>query len=97
MEWDPTWEDPLTSYVKQFNRLIGDQRTRRTFGEVVKGILAAGSLICQQIAARSAELSKGQLRGCVKNAHLRSNRVKRSGTTGQRKILCTQPLRRIGH
>ena len=32
------------------------------------------------------------LRGCVKNAHLRSNRVKRSGSTGQRKLLCTQPL-----
>jgi len=60
MEWNPTWEDPLTSYVKQFDRLIGDQRTRKTFAEVVKGIIAAGSLICQQIAARSAELSKGK-------------------------------------
>src|SRR5579884_1283553 len=60
MEWDTMWEDPLTSYVKQFDRLIGDQRTRQTFGEVVKGIIAAGSLICQQIAARSAELSKGK-------------------------------------
>ena len=37
MEWGTTWEDPLTSYVKQFNGLIGDQRTRKTFGEVVKG------------------------------------------------------------
>jgi hypothetical protein len=35
MEWDTTWEDPLTSYVKQFHGLIGDQRTRKTFGEVV--------------------------------------------------------------
>jgi len=60
MGWDTMWEDPLTSYVKQFNGLIGDQRTRKTFGEVVKGIIAAGSLICQQIAARSAELSKGK-------------------------------------
>ena len=60
MEWDTTWEDPLTSYVKQFHGLIGDQRTRKTFGEVVKGIIAAGSLICQQIAAQSAELSKGK-------------------------------------
>jgi hypothetical protein len=60
MEWDTTWEDPLTSYVKQFHGLIGDQRTRKTFGEVVKGIIAAGSLMCQQIAARSAELSKGK-------------------------------------
>src|SRR5713101_3321317 len=59
MEWNTTWEDPLTSYVKHFAGLIGDQRTRKTFGETVKGIIAAGSLICQQIAARSAELSKG--------------------------------------
>src|SRR5947199_6002464 len=32
------------------------------------------------------------LRGCVKNAHLRSNRVKRSGPTGQRKLLFTPSL-----
>jgi hypothetical protein len=60
MEWTTTWEDPLTSYVKHFAGLIGDQRTRKTFGETVKGIIAAGSLVCQQIAARSAELSKGK-------------------------------------
>src|SRR2546429_9826894 len=60
MEWTTTWEDPLTSYVKRFDGLIGDQRTRKTFGETVKGIITAGSLICQQIAAQSAELSKGK-------------------------------------
>ncbi len=60
MEWNTTWEDPLTSYVKHFDGLMGDQRTRKTFGETVKGIIAAGSLICRQIAARSAELSKGK-------------------------------------
>jgi hypothetical protein len=46
--------------VKRFHGLIGDQRTRKTFAEIVKGIIAAGRLICQQIAARSAELSKGK-------------------------------------
>ena len=46
--------------MKQFAGLIGDQRTRKTFGETVKGIIAAGSLICQQIAAQSAELSQGK-------------------------------------
>ena len=60
MEWTPTWEDSLTSYVKHFDGLIGDQRTRKTFGETIKGIITAGSLICQQIAAHSAELSKGK-------------------------------------
>lgn len=60
MEWNPSWQDPLSQYVKAFEELIGDQRTRRTFAEIVKGIIGAGSLICQQIAARSAELSKGK-------------------------------------
>src|SRR5947209_15363770 len=60
MEWKTTWEDPLTSYLKSFAGLIGDQRTRKTFGETVKGIITAGSLICQQIAAASAELSQGK-------------------------------------
>jgi len=60
MEWNTSWEDPLTSYIKQFAELIGDRRTGKTFGEIVKGIIASGSLICQQIAAQSAELSKGK-------------------------------------
>jgi hypothetical protein len=60
MECNTTWEDPLMSYVKSFDGLIGDKRTGKTFRETVKGIIAAGSLICQQIAAQSAELSKGK-------------------------------------
>jgi hypothetical protein len=50
MEWKTTWNDPLTSYVAAFDYLIGDKRTRKTFGETVRGIIGAGSLICQQIA-----------------------------------------------
>src|SRR5437868_14650624 len=60
MEWNLSWENPLTSYVKHFDGLIGDRRTRKTFGEIVKGIIGAGSLICQQIASQSAELSQGK-------------------------------------
>src|SRR6266516_3510834 len=60
MEWNTTWEDALTSYVRQFDGLIGDQRTRKTVGEPMKGIITAGRLICQQIAAQSAELSQGK-------------------------------------
>ncbi len=60
MEWNTTWEDPLTSYVKHFDGLIGDRRTHKTFGEIVKGIIGAGGLICQQIAGQSAEFSKGK-------------------------------------
>lgn len=60
MEWNTTWDDPLTRYLKPFAGLIGDKRTKQTFGETVRGIIAAGSLICQQIAAQSAELSQGK-------------------------------------
>src|SRR2546428_564134 len=60
MEWEATWEDPLTSYLKQFAGLIGDERTRKTFGAIVKGIIGTGSLIAQRIAAQSAELSQGK-------------------------------------
>jgi hypothetical protein len=60
MEWKSTWDDPLTSYVAAFEDLIGDKRTRRTFGETIRGIIGAGSLICQQIAGQSPVLSQGK-------------------------------------
>lgn len=59
MEWKTTWNDPLTSYVAAFDGLIGDKRTRKTFRETVRGIIGAGSLICQQIAGQSPVLSQG--------------------------------------
>ena len=62
MEWKTTWNDPLTSYVAAFDDLIGDKRTRKTFGETVRGIIGAGSLICQQIAGQSPVLSQGKKR-----------------------------------
>jgi hypothetical protein len=46
--------------VKQFDGLIADKRTGKTLRETVKGIITAGSLIGPQIAAQSAELSKGK-------------------------------------
>lgn len=60
MEWTTTWDDPLTSYVGAFDELIGDKRTRQTFGETIRGIIGAGSLICQQIAGQSSVLSQGK-------------------------------------
>ena len=53
MEWHATWEDPFGSYLHHFDGLIGDARTRTTFSETVKGIIAAGSLVCRRIAAHS--------------------------------------------
>ena len=54
MVWEAKWDDPLTEYVRGFDSLIGDRRTGWTFREVLKGIIGAGKLICQQIAAHSA-------------------------------------------
>ncbi len=60
MEWKATWNDPLTRYLAPYHELIGDKRTHSTFDEVVKGLIGAGSLICQRIAAHSAQLSQGK-------------------------------------
>ena len=60
MEWKTTWNDPLMSYVTAFDDLIGDKRTRKTFGEIVRGIIGAGSLICQPIAGQSPVFSQGK-------------------------------------
>lgn len=48
---------PLREYLGHFDGLIGDKRTGQTFSEVVGGIINAGSLVCQQIAAHSPVLS----------------------------------------
>jgi len=60
MEWKATWNDPLTNYVAAFDELIGDQRTRKTLRETLRGIIGAGSLVCQQIAGQSPMLSQGK-------------------------------------
>jgi hypothetical protein len=58
MEWKTTWNDPLTSYIAPYHSLIGDKRTQKTFDETMRGIMGAGSLICQQSAAPSPMLAK---------------------------------------
>lgn len=60
MEWKATWNDPWTRYLAPYHELIEDKRTHSTFDEVVKGLIGAGSLICQRIAAHSALLSQGK-------------------------------------
>jgi hypothetical protein len=57
MHWLAPWDDPLTSFLSQFDHLVGDARTRTTLRETIKGIIAAGSLVCQRIAACSPILS----------------------------------------
>lgn len=50
----------LPGYLASFDGLIGDKRTGVTYRETVKGIIGAGSLVCQRIAASSATLSKAK-------------------------------------
>lgn len=62
MAWEASWESPFAAYLSCFDELIGDRRTGFTFRETIKGIIAAGSLICERIAAHSqvsAATSKG--------------------------------------
>jgi hypothetical protein len=56
MTWEMSWEDPFAGYLEHFGELIGDKRTGVTFGEVVRGIISAGSLVCERIAAHSPVL-----------------------------------------
>ena len=51
------WQSPLAEYLADYRSLIGDRRTAVTFSEVVQGIIATGSLVCEQIAAQSAVLA----------------------------------------
>lgn len=60
MEWRSNWTDPFQAYLKPFANLVGDVRTWRTLLEVVKGIIASGSVIGERIAASSAELSRSK-------------------------------------
>jgi hypothetical protein len=60
MEWNATWNDPLTKYLAPYHELMGDKRTHNTFDEIIRGIIGAGSIICQQIAAHSPQLSQGK-------------------------------------
>ena len=57
MELGVTQRGLLGGYLGHFESLIGDRRTGVTFAEIVKGIISAGSLVCQRIASRSVILS----------------------------------------
>jgi len=57
MTQEMSGQGPLAEYLGHFDGLIGDKRTGETFGEVVQGIINAGSLVCQQIAAHAPVLS----------------------------------------
>jgi hypothetical protein len=58
--WEAQWQNPLADYLADYRSLMGDQRTVVTFGAVVQGIIGAGSLVCERIAAQSAVLAAAQ-------------------------------------
>lgn len=60
MVWENSWQGPFGEYVGYFDCLIGDRRSAVTFREIVRGIIAAGSAICQRIAAQSAVLMRAK-------------------------------------
>ncbi|MBI2843439.1 MAG: hypothetical protein HYX78_08570 [Armatimonadetes bacterium] len=57
MEQDAEWKGVLDGYLSSFSGIIRDKRTSKTFEEVIKGVIASGSLICERIAAHSSVLS----------------------------------------
>jgi hypothetical protein len=71
-------EAVLPAYLASYDRLSGDRRTRVTLGETVKGIIGAGSLVCQQIATNSAVLSAAKEGGQRVSRLARGESTKRS-------------------
>ena len=57
MELSATQEGLLGSYLCHYRSLIGDKRTETTLAGIVEGIINAGGLVCQRIAAHSPALS----------------------------------------
>jgi len=65
-------------YLDAFDGLMGDKRTRTTFREAVRGIINAGSLVCQQIASHSPVLSAAKESGQRVSRFARGESTKRS-------------------
>ena len=76
----------LAEYLAQYDPLIGDARTRRTFGGVVEGVIGAGSLCCARIAAFSPTLAAAGAAG--------EKRVRRlvGGESTKRSVLSEEAL-----
>jgi hypothetical protein len=60
MAQEMTSQGSLAGYLRFFDGLVGDARTAKTLGEIVRGIINAGSLVCQKIASQSSVLSKAK-------------------------------------
>jgi hypothetical protein len=78
MELEDGQKGLLPGYLASFAGLVGDKRTGVTFGETVKGIIGAGSLVCQRIAASSPILCKAKEGGQRVSRMARGESTKRS-------------------
>ena len=58
----PEWE-ASEAYLSPFDSLMGDQRTCRTFREVIYGIIAGESLRTSRIARFSPWVSRAEVWG----------------------------------
>lgn len=83
----------LPGYLAAFSSLSKDRRTEVTFGEIVRGIITSGSLVCQQIAAGSAILSEAKEGGQRVSRMARGESTKRSTITDR---TVTAALRKRG-
>ena len=68
------------TYLQAFDELIGDQRTRRTLQETIRGIIGAGSLICQQIAAHAEVIEDSGRRRPLGSPSVRATRLDRTAS-----------------
>lgn len=79
------WEQ-LGGFLAHFEPIIGDERTEKTFGGIIEGIIGAGSLTCAQIAAFSPTLVTSNASG--------EKRVRRliAGESTKRSVLTEEAL-----
>ncbi|MDR3577422.1 MAG: hypothetical protein P4L50_26465 [Anaerolineaceae bacterium] len=54
--------DRLGEYLQEFDSLIGDERTGKTFQGIIAGIMASESLCATQIGRFSPWLDRGEIR-----------------------------------
>ena len=96
MELEAEQEGLLPGYLGSFTRLMGDKRTETTFRETVRGIIGAGSLVCEQIAASSPILSKAKEGGQRVSRMVRGESTKRSSIDAE-SVTAALRERGIGH
>lgn len=93
MELARSQESLLTTYLKQWDRLVGDRRTGVTMRAVVQGIIGSGSLICERIGSWSPVLAISKERGQRVSRLVRGESTHRSHLNAK---TITAVLREVG-